>query len=70
MAPDLAGDAIDEFLGLLTAVTAAAYKPELAELRGNGETLCLRPAEPSLPGWLITRTPEDRSGSTDRRTPT
>ncbi|NVI90281.1 maleylpyruvate isomerase family mycothiol-dependent enzyme [Actinomadura sp. BRA 177] len=58
VAPDLAGDAIDEFLGLLTAVTAAAYKPELAELRGNGETLCLRPAEPSLPGWLITRTPE------------
>ncbi|TDC18690.1 maleylpyruvate isomerase family mycothiol-dependent enzyme [Actinomadura bangladeshensis] len=58
VAPDLAGDAITEFLGLLTAVTAAAYKPELAELRGNGETLCLRPAEASLEGWLITRTPE------------
>ncbi|MFA1551434.1 maleylpyruvate isomerase family mycothiol-dependent enzyme [Actinomadura chokoriensis] len=58
VAPDLAGDAISEFLGLLTSVTAAARKPELAELRGTGETLCLRPAEPSLPGWLITRTPE------------
>lgn len=58
VAPDLAGDAITEFLGLLTAVTAAAHKPELAELRGNGETLCLRPAEASLRGWLITRTPE------------
>lgn len=58
VAPDLAEDAITEFLGLLTAVTAAEHKPELAELRGNGETLCLRPAEPSLPGWLITRTPE------------
>jgi uncharacterized protein (TIGR03083 family) len=56
--PDLADDVITEFLGLLTAVTAAKYKPELAELRGNGETLCLRPAEPSLRGWLITRTPE------------
>ncbi|MFB4309819.1 maleylpyruvate isomerase family mycothiol-dependent enzyme [Actinomadura sp. GTD37] len=58
MAPDLAADAIDEFLGLITSVTAAAHKPELAELRGTGETLCLRPAEPSLPGWLITRTPD------------
>ncbi|CNF31754.1 uncharacterized Actinobacterial protein [Mycobacterium tuberculosis] len=58
VAPDLAGDVITEFLGLLTSATAAAHKPELAELRGSGETLCLRPDEPSLDGWLITRTPE------------
>ncbi|MFA1541724.1 maleylpyruvate isomerase family mycothiol-dependent enzyme [Actinomadura monticuli] len=70
VAPDLAADAITEFLGLLTTVTAAEHKPELAELRGTGETLCLRPAEPSLPGWLITRTPdgpvwEDRAAEAD-----
>ncbi|GAA1820514.1 maleylpyruvate isomerase family mycothiol-dependent enzyme [Actinomadura chokoriensis] len=58
VAPDLAADVITEFLGLLTSPAAAAQKPELAELRGNGETLCLRPAEASLEGWLITRTPE------------
>ncbi|WP_217711471.1 maleylpyruvate isomerase family mycothiol-dependent enzyme [Actinomadura sp. NAK00032] len=58
VAPGLAGDVITEFLGLLTAPTAAAQKPELAELRGTGETLRLRPAEPSLPGWLITRMPD------------
>lgn len=70
VAPDLAGDAITEFLELLTRVSAADYKPELAELRGTGETLCLHPAEPSLPGWLITRTPdgpawEDEAGEAD-----
>ncbi|SNT34294.1 TIGR03083 family protein [Actinomadura meyerae] len=58
VAPDLAADVITEFLGLLTAPTAAEYKPELAELRGTGETLHLRPAEASLPGWLVTRTPD------------
>lgn len=58
VAPDLAGDVITEFLGLLTSPSAAVQKPELAELRGSGETLSLRPAEPSLEGWLITRTPE------------
>ncbi|MGW5414795.1 maleylpyruvate isomerase family mycothiol-dependent enzyme [Actinomadura geliboluensis] len=58
VAPDHAADVITEFLGLLTAPTAAEHKPELAELRGAGETLWLRPAEPSLPGWLITRKPD------------
>ncbi|WP_207394016.1 maleylpyruvate isomerase family mycothiol-dependent enzyme [Actinomadura formosensis] len=69
-APDLAADAITEFLGLLTRASATAYKPELAELRGTGQTLCLRPAEPTLPGWLITRTPagpswRDEAGDAD-----
>lgn len=54
-APDLAADAITEALELLTRTSAAKYKPELAELRGRGETLCLRPAEPSVAGWLIIR---------------
>lgn len=57
-APDLAADAITEALELLTDVSAAAHKPGLAELRGRGETLRLRPAEPASHGWLITRKPE------------
>ncbi|TDD66668.1 maleylpyruvate isomerase family mycothiol-dependent enzyme [Actinomadura darangshiensis] len=52
----LAADAISEFLGLLASGASARFKPELAELRGDGETLCARPAEPSVPGWVITRT--------------
>ena len=65
VAPDLAGDAVTEFLELLTRGSAADYKPELAELRGTGETLCLRPAEPALPGWLITRTPDGPAWETE-----
>ncbi|WP_026404521.1 maleylpyruvate isomerase family mycothiol-dependent enzyme [Actinomadura rifamycini] len=58
IAPDLAADELTETFGLLTAPAAAHLKPELGELRGSGETLCLRADEPSVPGWLITRTPD------------
>lgn len=58
VAPDLAADAISEFLGLLANAATALYKPEMAELRGNGETILVAPAEADLPGWLITRAPD------------
>jgi uncharacterized protein (TIGR03083 family) len=56
IAPDLAADTISEGLELIAASVAADLKPALAELRGAGETLQLRP-EDLDPGWLITRTP-------------
>ncbi|QFG26804.1 maleylpyruvate isomerase family mycothiol-dependent enzyme [Actinomadura sp. WMMB 499] len=58
IAADLAADEITETFAHLTAPAAAQFKPELAELRGAGETLCLRADEPSVPGWLITRGPD------------
>ncbi|MFV2172211.1 maleylpyruvate isomerase family mycothiol-dependent enzyme [Actinomadura sp. LOL_016] len=58
IAPDLAADEITETFGHLTVPAAAQFKPALAELRGTGETLCLRADEPSVPGWLITRRPD------------
>jgi uncharacterized protein (TIGR03083 family) len=54
VADDLAADAINEGLGLLSA--AESFKPELAELRGRGERIRLRPS--SMTGWVITRTPD------------
>jgi hypothetical protein len=57
VAPDLAAGAISEALELLCAPGAETFKPALAELRGNGETLRLSPTERSESGWLITRTP-------------
>lgn len=56
VAPDLAADTISEGLELLSGPDAAARRPDLAELHGNGERLLLRPSEGD--GWLITRTPE------------
>jgi uncharacterized protein (TIGR03083 family) len=56
IAPDLAADAISEGLELISAAGAANLKPALAELRGDGQTLQLRPEEQSS-GWLITRAP-------------
>ncbi|MEU8801596.1 maleylpyruvate isomerase N-terminal domain-containing protein [Spirillospora sp. NPDC048819] len=68
LADDLAADGISECLELLSNVSAVEHKPGLAELRGRGETVFLRPArlrparlrpaERSSAGWLITRTPE------------
>jgi uncharacterized protein (TIGR03083 family) len=55
IAPDLAADTISEGLGLISAAEAAGLKPELGELRGDGQTLQLRPEDAE--GWLITRTP-------------
>ncbi|GAA5111805.1 maleylpyruvate isomerase family mycothiol-dependent enzyme [Pseudonocardia adelaidensis] len=56
VAPDLAAEAISEGLGLISAAAAAGLKPELEELRGDGQTLQLRPADLE-PGWLVTRAP-------------
>jgi uncharacterized protein (TIGR03083 family) len=55
IAPDLAAETISEGLWLISAAGAADLKPELGELRGDGQTLQLRPADVE-PGWLITRT--------------
>jgi uncharacterized protein (TIGR03083 family) len=56
IAPDLAAETISEGLGLISSAGAAGLKPELGELRGDGQTLQLRPADVE-PGWLITREP-------------
>ncbi|MBF8192739.1 maleylpyruvate isomerase family mycothiol-dependent enzyme [Nonomuraea sp. K274] len=56
IADDLAADVITEGMELLSAPGVEAFKPELAELRGRGETLGLRPS--SMTGWLVTRTPD------------
>lgn len=59
---DLAEDAVDEVLGFVAAPGAAAVKPALAELRGDGQTLSLRPRDRTP--WQITRGP---AGPTWRR---
>jgi len=56
IAPALATETISEGLRLISSAGAAGLKPELGELRGDGETLQLRPAD-AEPGWLITREP-------------
>lgn len=56
--PDLAADAISELLDLLSEPGVEKLRPDLAELRGHGQTIALHAAEADLPGWLITRTPE------------
>jgi uncharacterized protein (TIGR03083 family) len=57
LAPDLAAETISEGLWLISSAGAADLKPELGELRGEGQTLQLRPADLE-PGWLITRAPD------------
>lgn len=64
--PELAADAISEWLLLATSPGAAAARPEAAAaLRGNGETLHLHATdEPSLGEageWLIRRGPAEVS---------
>jgi uncharacterized protein (TIGR03083 family) len=56
IAPELAADTISEGLGLISAAGAAGLKPELGELRGDGQTLQLRPSDVET-GWLISREP-------------
>ncbi|EOD69445.1 maleylpyruvate isomerase family mycothiol-dependent enzyme [Amycolatopsis vancoresmycina] len=56
VAPDLAADAISEWLEVLADPVTASLNPDFAELRGTGQTLHLRPD--AGPGWLITRTPD------------
>ncbi|MGW4484904.1 maleylpyruvate isomerase family mycothiol-dependent enzyme [Amycolatopsis sp. NPDC004368] len=53
--PDLAEDAITEWLELLAHPVTATLKPDVAELRGTGQTLHLAPDDG--PGWHLTRTP-------------
>jgi uncharacterized protein (TIGR03083 family) len=55
IAPDLAADTISEGLDLLSSAAVADLKPALAELRGDGQRIQLRPEEGA--GWSITRTP-------------
>jgi uncharacterized protein (TIGR03083 family) len=65
IAPDLAANTISEGLELIGAAGTANLQPALAELRGTGQTLQLRPSDLDA-GWLITRAP---SGVTwERRT--
>jgi uncharacterized protein (TIGR03083 family) len=55
IAPDLAADTISEGLEVLSSAVVADLKPALAELRGDGQRIQLRPEEGA--GWSITRTP-------------
>jgi uncharacterized protein (TIGR03083 family) len=48
-------DAIAEGLGMLSAPAVTAIKPEVAELRGTGQTLQFVAGNK---GWLVTRTPD------------
>jgi uncharacterized protein (TIGR03083 family) len=55
VAPDLAADAISEWLEVLSEPVTASLRPGFAELCGTGQTLQFRPGHG--PGWLITREP-------------
>lgn len=52
----LAADAITEGLELLSTTGLATFDPAPDELRGT--TIQLRPAEQSITGWQLTRTPD------------
>lgn len=57
---DLAADAISEWLSLLSLPQALEYRPELAELRGDGQVLHLHSTDPGLGEageWIVRRTP-------------
>jgi uncharacterized protein (TIGR03083 family) len=56
IAPDLAADAISEWLEVLSHPVTPTIKPAFGELRGGGQTIQLRPE--TGPGWLITRAPD------------
>ncbi|MEU0533973.1 maleylpyruvate isomerase family mycothiol-dependent enzyme [Amycolatopsis tolypomycina] len=56
VAPDVAADAISEWLEVLSDPTTATLNPAFAELRGTGQTLLLDPG--NAEGWLITRSPD------------
>ncbi|MCQ4082137.1 maleylpyruvate isomerase family mycothiol-dependent enzyme [Streptomyces sp. RB6PN25] len=58
---ELAADAIDEWLEIVSSPEAIAFRPSLGELSGKGETLHLHAtdAPPELGAeWLIERTPD------------
>jgi uncharacterized protein (TIGR03083 family) len=57
---DLAADAISEWLGFLSLPQAVEHRPELAELRGEGQILHLHSTDPGLGEageWIVRRTP-------------
>jgi uncharacterized protein (TIGR03083 family) len=57
---DLAADALSEWLSLLSLPQAVDVWPELAALRGEGQTLHLHSTDPGLGEageWIIRRTP-------------
>ncbi len=58
--PDLAADAISEWLDLLSSPQAVKFRSELAELRGEGQVLHLHATDPGLGEageWIVRRTP-------------
>ncbi len=58
--PDLAADAISELLSLLSLPQSVRFRPELAELRGEGQILHLHSTDPGLGEageWIVRRTP-------------
>ncbi|WP_326837835.1 maleylpyruvate isomerase family mycothiol-dependent enzyme [Amycolatopsis rhabdoformis] len=63
VAPDLADDAITEWLELLAHPVTATLKPDVTALRGTGQTLQLAPDDG--PGWHLTRTPSGISWTRD-----
>ena len=57
---DLAADAVSEWLTVLTSPQAVQFRPELAELRGEGQILHLHATDPGLGEageWIVRRTP-------------
>ncbi|VVJ16601.1 Uncharacterised protein [Amycolatopsis camponoti] len=56
VAPDLATDAISEWLEMLSNPITASLRPDFAELCGTGQTLQLRPDQNQA--WLVTRAPD------------
>jgi uncharacterized protein (TIGR03083 family) len=57
---DLAADAISEWLGALSSPQTVEFRPDLAELRGNGQILHLHSTDPGLGEageWIVRRTP-------------
>ncbi|HEU0088076.1 MAG TPA: maleylpyruvate isomerase family mycothiol-dependent enzyme [Pseudonocardiaceae bacterium] len=58
--PDLAADAISEWLQIICSAQARAARPELAELCGDGQLLHLHSLDPGLGEageWIVRRTP-------------
>lgn len=58
--PDLAADAISEWLDIVCSPQALEYRPELTELRGEGQLLHLHSTDAGLGEageWIVRRTP-------------
>ena len=58
--PDLAADAISEWLDALSSPQLVEFRPEFAELRGEGQILHLHSTDPGLGEageWIVRRTP-------------